>query len=135
MQLYPSFENDTEFIEALLAQQSVFCLPGKCFGVQNLMRIVLTLPPELTHQAMDRLELFCREHLRPSVVSSDVAVVEQMTTTDLQNKENAITGSGVKVPFKKISSAGLNAMLSSNLANLLSNDPEEAEMLMQAYQK
>ena len=31
---FPAFNNDMEFVEALISQKSVFCLPGKCFGVQ-----------------------------------------------------------------------------------------------------
>lgn len=126
MQLYPEFGNDTDFIETLLAEQSVFCLPGKCFGVQNLMRIVLTLPHDLNHEAMNRIELFCREHMRLPV--SPLVVVNQ-------DKENSSLTAATKVPFKKISSAGVNPMLSSNLANLFAADPEEAQILMQAYQK
>lgn len=133
LQMYPKFKNDYDFVEALLSEQSVFCLPGKCFGVTNLMRIVLTLPPAMTHEAMDRIELFCRQHVR---LPSSLEVKLTDSIEDTLNKENKLNGSIAKpAPFKKMSSAGLNAMITNNISNLLSVDSEEAELFMQAFQK
>jgi tyrosine aminotransferase len=56
------FSSDLEFVEALVSEQSVFCLPGKCFNIENYMRIVLTVPREMIVEACDRIEDFCRKH-------------------------------------------------------------------------
>lgn len=40
---FPDFKNELEFVQELVKEQSVFCLPGKCFDVDNFMRIVLTV--------------------------------------------------------------------------------------------
>ena len=51
---FPSFNTDLQFVERLVAEQSVFCLPGKCFNYPNYVRIVLTVPPALLSEACDR---------------------------------------------------------------------------------
>merc|ERR1712223_692585 len=38
------FNNDLEIVEAMVTEQSVFCLPGRCFNIPNFFRIVLTVP-------------------------------------------------------------------------------------------
>merc|ERR1719189_1227038 len=57
-----TFDNDLEVVEALVTQQSVFCLPGKCFNIPNFFRIVLTTPAPLIIEACDRIAEFCHEH-------------------------------------------------------------------------
>jgi tyrosine aminotransferase len=51
---FPSFKSDLEFVEQLVSEQSVFCLPGKCFNYPNYMRIVLTVPALLLQEACVR---------------------------------------------------------------------------------
>jgi len=60
---FPSFNTDLQFVERLVAEQSVFCLPGKCFNYPNYVRIVLTVPPALLSEACDRMLEFCNFHL------------------------------------------------------------------------
>ena len=60
--VYPTFDNDLEFVETLMKEQSVFCLPGKCFGYENYFRIILTLPQERLREACRRIALFCQTH-------------------------------------------------------------------------
>ena len=57
-----SFANDLEIVEAMVTEQSVFCLPGKCFNIPNFFRIVLTVPYDLLIEACDRIAEFCRLH-------------------------------------------------------------------------
>jgi len=66
MPSFPEFQNDLQVVEALVRDQSVFCLPGKCFNIANFFRIVLTVPKEMLIEACDRIEVFC--HLRSSFV-------------------------------------------------------------------
>ena len=39
---FPKFENCTKIVEGLVREQSVFCLPGQCFGIKDFFRVVLT---------------------------------------------------------------------------------------------
>jgi tyrosine aminotransferase len=63
MDRFPLFEHDLQFVETLVSEQSVFCLPGKCFNYPNYFRLVLTVPPKLLEEACDRMLEFCRAHL------------------------------------------------------------------------
>ena len=56
------FNNDLEIVEAMVTEQSVFCLPGKCFNIPNFFRIVLTVPQKFMTEACDRITEFCEEH-------------------------------------------------------------------------
>ncbi|XP_074616751.1 tyrosine aminotransferase-like isoform X3 [Acropora palmata] len=56
--------DDLDFTEKLISEQSVFCLPGKCFQYPNYFRIVLTVPAEMTQLACKRINEFCRSHRR-----------------------------------------------------------------------
>jgi len=56
------FTNDLEIVEAMVTEQSVFCLPGKCFNIPNFFRIVLTVPYDLLIEACDRIAEFCQLH-------------------------------------------------------------------------
>merc|ERR1719225_781385 len=47
MERFPQFTSDLDFIEKLVSEESVYCLPGKCFNYPGYMRLVLTLPPDL----------------------------------------------------------------------------------------
>lgn len=56
------FDNDLEIVEAMVTEQSVFCLPGKIFNIPNFFRIVLTVPEHLMVEACDRMSDFCSVH-------------------------------------------------------------------------
>merc|ERR1719278_2172315 len=60
---FPGFKSDLQFVERLVAEQSVFCLPGKCFNYPNYVRIVLTVPSILLQEACERMMEFCSSHL------------------------------------------------------------------------
>ncbi|XP_053698459.1 tyrosine aminotransferase [Sabethes cyaneus] len=61
---FPEFETDLEFVQALVAEQSVFCLPGQCFEYPNFIRIVLTVPENMIAEACKRLDEFCEKHYK-----------------------------------------------------------------------
>ncbi|XP_058817635.1 tyrosine aminotransferase [Topomyia yanbarensis] len=61
---FPEYETDLDFVQALVAEQSVFCLPGQCFEYPNYMRIVLTAPEEMIVEACKRLDEFCEKHYK-----------------------------------------------------------------------
>lgn len=59
---FPSLKNDLDFVERLISEESVFCLPGKCFDWPNYMRIVLTVPEPQMRDACNRIAAFCSRH-------------------------------------------------------------------------
>jgi hypothetical protein len=59
---FPHFSSDLQLIERLISEESVFCLPGQCFDFPNFMRVVLTVPKELTIEACNRMSAFFRRH-------------------------------------------------------------------------
>ncbi|XP_066978407.1 tyrosine aminotransferase-like isoform X6 [Macrobrachium rosenbergii] len=62
MDNFPQFENDLQFVEKMIAEESVFCLPGKCFDYPNYMRIVLTVPEKQLKEACGRMAAFCTRY-------------------------------------------------------------------------
>jgi len=63
MDRFPQFTTDLQFIEKLVSEESVHCMPGKCFNYPGYMRLVLTLPINLLTQALDRIHSFCSRNL------------------------------------------------------------------------
>lgn len=59
---FPGINDDRQFTEKLMEEQSIFCLPAICFQLPNYFRIVLTPPTEKMKEAMTRLQEFCETH-------------------------------------------------------------------------
>ncbi|XP_060552086.1 tyrosine aminotransferase-like isoform X2 [Ruditapes philippinarum] len=64
MEHFTEYLNDVEFTEALVTEQSVFCLPAQCFDFPNFFRVVLTVPQEKLIEACDRIKEFCEQHFQ-----------------------------------------------------------------------
>ncbi|XP_044116323.1 tyrosine aminotransferase [Neovison vison] len=62
MEHFPEFENDVEFTERLVAEQSVHCLPATCFEYPNFFRVVITVPKVMMLEACSRIQEFCELH-------------------------------------------------------------------------
>ncbi|XP_013793076.2 tyrosine aminotransferase-like [Limulus polyphemus] len=62
MDRFGEFKSDLEFVERMVNEQSVFCLPGMCFNYPDFMRIVLTVPEEQMQEACERIADFCSQH-------------------------------------------------------------------------
>ena len=54
--------NDVEFTQILMSEQSVFVLPAKCFEYPNFIRVVLTVPEKIVIEACERIAQFCKDH-------------------------------------------------------------------------
>lgn len=67
IQNFPEYDNELEFVQDLVKEQSVFCLPGQCFNIDNYMRIVLTVPREMIIEASNRIKEFCEKHYKPDI--------------------------------------------------------------------
>ncbi|PBC31923.1 Tyrosine aminotransferase [Apis cerana cerana] len=59
---FPEFNSDLEFVQRLLMEESVFCLPGQCFDYPSYMRLVITVPMEMLEEACQRIQEFCERH-------------------------------------------------------------------------
>lgn len=59
---FPEFDNDLQFVEHMVTEESVFCLPGRCFDYPNYFRIVLTVPEVQLREACARIREFCANH-------------------------------------------------------------------------
>jgi len=70
---FPEFQDDLSLMQAMIEEQSVFCLPGTVFEMPNYMRIVLTVPEEMIEEACSRMAEFCEKHYR----SKGVKLFEQ----------------------------------------------------------
>ncbi|XP_013979769.1 tyrosine aminotransferase [Salmo salar] len=71
MEHFPEFQNDVQFTERLVTEQSVFCLPATAFEYPNYFRIVVTVPEEMMVEACARIREFCQHHYRPSSQDSN----------------------------------------------------------------
>ncbi|CAG2120499.1 unnamed protein product, partial [Medioppia subpectinata] len=56
MEYFPEFESDLHLVEALVSEESVFCLPGKCFQYPGYVRIVLSVPTDMLKDALNRID-------------------------------------------------------------------------------
>ncbi|KAH8235999.1 hypothetical protein KR032_012244 [Drosophila birchii] len=61
---FPAFNGDTHFVQELVNEQSVFCLPGSCFEYPGYVRIVLTVPKTMIEEACSRIGEFCDRHFK-----------------------------------------------------------------------
>ncbi|XP_076686619.1 tyrosine aminotransferase isoform X3 [Andrena cerasifolii] len=59
---FPEFNSDLEFVQRLLMEESVFCLPGQCFDYPSYMRLVITVPMDMLEEACQRTQQFCGRH-------------------------------------------------------------------------
>ncbi|GAB1870049.1 Tyrosine aminotransferase [Camponotus japonicus] len=59
---FPEFNSDLEFVQRLLMEESVFCLPGQCFDYPSYMRLVITVPDNMLEEACQRIQEFCERH-------------------------------------------------------------------------
>lgn len=84
---FPEYENELDFVQDLVKEQSVFCLPGQCFDYPNFIRIVLTVPQEMIVEACHRIAEFCAEHYRSA----------EMTGVAVENEPGSIVGTASRL--------------------------------------
>lgn len=56
--------SDRDFADMLVREESVKVLPGQCFGIPEYVRIVFAAPHDDLDEAWNRIDQFCRRHLR-----------------------------------------------------------------------
>lgn len=57
--------DETTFLQNLIIEESVYCLPGSAFNLPNWFRLVLTYPEEVTREACQRIVDYSNRRLRP----------------------------------------------------------------------
>jgi tyrosine aminotransferase len=62
MDHFPQIETDLDFVQTLIREQSVFCMPASVFMCPNYVRIVITMHKEKIMEACDRIEVFIRKY-------------------------------------------------------------------------
>ncbi|GAB1602596.1 tyrosine aminotransferase-like [Argonauta hians] len=62
---FPDIRDDQSFVEQLVEEESVFCLPATCFQMPHYFRIVLTLPHSKVQEMLVRVGEFCSRHYTP----------------------------------------------------------------------
>lgn len=77
MDNFPEFNDELDFVQDLVKEQSVFCLPGKCFEIENYFRIVLTVPKEMMIEACTRIKEFCAKHYQKKFDHDDIDTLEK----------------------------------------------------------
>ncbi|CEG49805.1 tyrosine aminotransferase [Plasmopara halstedii] len=62
MKVLTKIRDDLDFTQKLLDEESVFVLPGQCFGLADYFRIVFSAPHNVLAEAYTRLAEFCYRH-------------------------------------------------------------------------
>ncbi|TMS36731.1 hypothetical protein L596_003825 [Steinernema carpocapsae] len=65
-----NYGDETTFVQGLISEESVYCLPGGAFGAPGWFRLVLTYSDEVTVDACERLTQYCARHYKKSAVVS-----------------------------------------------------------------
>ncbi len=60
---FPGFKTELDFTRALIAEESVYCLPGRAFNFFGL-RLVLVYNEDMTREAYRRIKEFCARHFK-----------------------------------------------------------------------
>nr|CAD7568267.1 unnamed protein product [Timema californicum] len=69
MEHFPEFSSELHFLEQMVTEESVFCLPGQCFDYPGYMRLVLSVPEEQLREACHRIANYCARHFTISSIS------------------------------------------------------------------
>lgn len=78
---FAGLTDELQFVQALVREQSVFCLPGSCFDYPNYIRIVLTVPEEMVIEACARIAEFCVAHYRRPATSTTTTTTSLLAAT------------------------------------------------------
>jgi tyrosine aminotransferase len=64
---FKDIENDVDFTQKLLLEESVFVLPGTIFKAPNFVRLVICPAIDKLQIATDRMAAFCRAHAKETI--------------------------------------------------------------------
>ncbi|KAL0274295.1 UNVERIFIED_CONTAM: hypothetical protein PYX00_006753 [Menopon gallinae] len=89
MTVFPDIENDIAFVEQMVTEESVFCLPGKCFDYPNYVRIIITPPEEMLREACERIAQFCERHYKAPLKKDNLTTTFRGVDHDSPVSENS----------------------------------------------
>ncbi|XP_023931834.1 tyrosine aminotransferase [Lingula anatina] len=94
---FPGITDDMAFAEMMVTEQSVFCLPGKCFQYPNYFRVVLSVPEEQMVTACQRIKDFCKDHYKGPSENNSTPVKNSNGDRKINsnNCSNADSGSSI----------------------------------------
>lgn len=99
---FPEFQTELQFVEQMVTEESVFCLPSKCFDYPNYMRLVLTVPEEQLRVACQRISDFCQRHYQElSNKNLNTNIVETHATSKIGNYSCTVKMSHVAIVKKE----------------------------------
>lgn len=75
--------DDADFAKQILTEENVFFLPGKVFGMDNFVRLVMCMPAAKMLEAFYRIKLFCSRRSTLNKGISSTAVLEQVKTCEV----------------------------------------------------
>lgn len=64
LKCFPAFKTDLEFVQGLIREKSVFCLPAQIFECPGYIRIVITMKKEKIMEACARIADFVHSHYK-----------------------------------------------------------------------
>jgi tyrosine aminotransferase len=82
------YGDETQFVQGLITEESVYCLPGSAFQIPNWFRLVLTYPEDVTKEACDRIAAYCNRRLKPMRHLSIPVVTERTHEGNLSTTES-----------------------------------------------
>lgn len=62
LKCFPEFKSELEFVQGLIAEESLYCLPGTAFSYPGAIRIVLANEQRHMSEACERIASFCNKH-------------------------------------------------------------------------
>lgn len=88
---FSEFRHDMDFVEKLVSEQSVMCLPGMCFDYPNYVRFVLTIPEAELQEACKRIAEFCNAHYCVSYTNNaSMSDAESCSNNDIVVTSNEV---------------------------------------------
>jgi len=68
---FKDIEDDVDFCKKLLAEENCFTFPSTCFLSKNFFRVIICTSPDVLNEFGDRLEAFCKAHLKEETWDKD----------------------------------------------------------------
>jgi hypothetical protein len=67
-------DDELAFIRGLIAEESVYCMPGAALYLPGWFRLVLTYPPAVTREACERIAHYCQRRLMTTATNSIISL-------------------------------------------------------------
>lgn len=85
------YSEETKFVQGLITEESVYCLPGSAFNLPNWFRLVLTYPEDITLEACERIVEYCERQLRSFQLEASIFKLSLHSTALDDGSEGALS--------------------------------------------